>query len=85
VLSITGAMSIALKLTLPILLKRMTTILLFRIAMLVWIPTYGILGLLPILARNMDLSAIPIWIGLVIVLFLSRVGSLAFSYVSEGN
>jgi hypothetical protein len=78
-LSLMGAISIALKLSLPIVLVKTSSIAVFRITLLAWLPTFAGLALLPALARKTGSPSIPLWIGLGVVLFLSRVGCLAFS------
>ncbi|KAH8922978.1 MFS general substrate transporter [Atractiella rhizophila] len=74
-LSIGGFVSICLKVSLPLILKRTTALRMFKITLIAWIPTFAGLGLLPLLSS----SPVLLWIGMGIVLFLSRVACLAFS------
>lgn len=76
-----GMIALALKLTLPFILRRTTTLAVFRITLLAWLPTFAGLALLPALARLTGSPSVPLWIGLGVVLFLSRVGCLTFSLI----
>jgi phosphoglycerol transferase MdoB-like AlkP superfamily enzyme len=80
-----GTLSISLKLSLPLVLTRHSSISVFRIALIAWPFTFAGLALLPAMARAAGSPSVPLWLGLAIVLFLSRIGCLSFSYVYSTN
>lgn len=79
-----GFVSILLKASLPIFLRRIDALHVFRFTLLTWPLTFAFLPLLNILARatGPERSAraeAGLWIAISFVLFMSRLGSLAFS------
>lgn len=79
-----GFVSIVLKASLPIFLRRIDALHVFRFTLLTWPLTFAFLPLLNLLARatgperNVRAEAV-LWIAISFVLFMSRLGSLAFS------
>jgi hypothetical protein len=81
-----GLVSIPLKLSLPFILTRMSTLGVFRIAMHSWPITFASLPLLGLLARVLGPDRTGtrealLWVAISTVLFLSRVGCMAFGWV----
>lgn len=74
-----GLVSIGLKATLPVFLRRFGVLPTFRFTLLTWPLTFALLPALNALARAH--SAAALWAAVGGVLFLSRLGTLAFSYV----
>jgi hypothetical protein len=84
-LSLMGTLSIALKLTLPVILRRRSVLGVFSACMRVWPLTFAMFPLLGWLAslhqskesgRSSDSAWL--WLAVGLVLFLSRVGTLTF-------
>jgi hypothetical protein len=78
-----GLLSIPLKLSLPFILTRWSTLTVFRVTLRAWPVTFGALPLLSMLVRALGLhrSAAQealLWAAISVVLFLSRVGSMSF-------
>ena len=77
-----GAVSIGLKASLPIFLRRYDALTVFRFSLLTWPVTIGLIPLLNVIARH-DARQVFLWVAITFVLFMSRLGSLAFSCVSS--
>ncbi|OCH87038.1 MFS general substrate transporter [Obba rivulosa] len=82
-LSAMGAVSIALKLCMPILLRRAGTSNLFAFCMQVWPVTFASMSVLSVIAQRVEAAGGQAleWVAVGTVLFLSRVGCLAFSII----
>jgi hypothetical protein len=82
-LSIMGLVSIGLKASLPIFLRRYDALTVFRFTLWTWPVTLGLIPILNIIARHGSSAKNQalLWVAVTIVLFMSRLGSLAFSYV----
>ena len=83
-LSIMGFVSILLKASLPIFLRRFDALNVFRFTLQTWPVTFALMPLLNILARHAannpsGQSQAILWLTISFVLFMSRLGSLAFS------
>ena len=74
-----GTLSIFLKLAMPFFLRRLGTLTVFRWCMRSWAATFAAMAFLPAVARNGGVAAE--WTAVSGVLFLSRIGCMAFSYV----
>ncbi|KIP03902.1 hypothetical protein PHLGIDRAFT_15569 [Phlebiopsis gigantea 11061_1 CR5-6] len=87
-LSIMGLVSIGLKATLPVFLRRFGVLTMFRFTLLTWPVTFALMPALNALARAggggdarpARLEA-ALWAAVCVVLFMSRLGTLAFSIV----
>jgi hypothetical protein len=82
-LSIMGLVSIPLKLSLPFILTRTSTLAVFRVTLRSWPITFASLPLLGLLARVLGpdrtgTQEALLWVAISTVLFLSRVGSMSF-------
>ncbi|KAI0332370.1 MFS general substrate transporter [Cubamyces sp. BRFM 1775] len=93
-LAVMGAVSIPLKLCMPTLLRRFGTLAVFDFSMLAWIVTFAFMPLASLVARHATTSTIARavedttrdtsvgeWTMVGFVLFLSRLGCLAFSII----
>ncbi|KAI0688763.1 MFS general substrate transporter [Cytidiella melzeri] len=85
-LSIMGFVSIGLKASLPIFLRRSDALTAFRVTAQVWPLTFALMPVLNVIARLIGPERSPavealFWIAISIVLFLSRISALAFSIV----
>jgi hypothetical protein len=83
-----GLVSIPLKLALPFILTRISTLAVFRIALRAWPVTFAVLPLLGLLARALGPNRTAaqealLWVAIAIVLFLSRVGCMAFGWAAR--
>jgi hypothetical protein len=81
-----GFVSIFLKLSLPLVLARRTTLSVFRFALRSFVATFAALPLLNLLARTFGPLRTPaqdalLWLAIAGVLFLSRLGCLGFGLV----
>lgn len=74
-----GTLSIFLKLAMPFFLRRLGTLTVFRICMRSWAATFAAMALLPAVAQRGGAAAE--WAAVSGVLFLSRIGCMAFSCV----
>ena len=77
-----GTLSIFLKLGMPFFLRRFGTLTVFRWCMRSWAATFASMALLPVVARNARGAAEGVaaeWAAVSVVLFLSRIGCMAFS------
>ncbi len=78
-----GLVSIGLKASLPIFLRRYDALTVFRFTLQTWPVTFGLMPLLHVLARNAEHGGpradALLWAALSFVLFMSRIGCLAFS------
>jgi hypothetical protein len=88
VLSFMGLLSIPLKLSLPFILTRWSTLTVFRVTLRAWPVTFAALPLLSLLVRTFGLDRTPaqeaLLLGaILLVLFLSRVGSMSFGCASR--
>ncbi|KAI0340698.1 MFS general substrate transporter [Trametopsis cervina] len=85
-LSIMGLVSIFLKASLPIFLKRFDTLSVYRFSVQAWPLTFALMPILNIIARvsgperGAAASAL-LWVSISLVLFASRLGTLAFSII----
>ncbi|GBE80717.1 predicted protein [Sparassis crispa] len=82
-LSVMGIVSIFLKLTMPVLLRRFGTLTVFRSCMQSWPVTFASMALLSFVAKQavaMESKAIE-WVAVGFTLFMSRVGCMAFSII----
>lgn len=78
-----GAISIPLKLSLPLILRHWSTATVYRASLRAWPITFAALPLLSLLARYLgenrtSTQEAVLWVAISIVLFLSRVGCLTF-------
>lgn len=85
-LSIMGLVSMGLKASLPLFLRRFDALTVFRFTLLTWPFTFAFMPILHLFARHAAAThtaetKVLLWIAIGIDLFLSRLGSLAFSYV----
>ena len=85
-LSIMGLVSIGLKASLPIFLQRYDALTVFRFTLLTWPATFALIPLLNAIARSGGANGSAaqkafLWVAISFVLFMSRLGCLAFSYV----
>ena len=76
-----GAVSIPLKLGMPLLLRRFGTLPVFVGTMRTWPATFAALPLAALVARAGGGEDGAKWPAIALALFLSRLGCLAFSYV----
>lgn len=74
-----GTLSIFLKLAMPFFLRRLGTLTVFRWCMRSWAATFAAMALLPVVAQRGGAAAE--WAAVSGVLFLSRIGCMAFSCV----
>lgn len=79
-----GLVSIGLKASLPIFLRRFDALAVFRVTLLTWPITFALMPLLNIIARRAaaEHSASAeafLWVAICFVLFMSRLGCMAFS------
>ncbi|KAH9948661.1 MFS general substrate transporter [Amylocystis lapponica] len=82
-LSIMGTVSIFLKLLMPMLLRKLGVLTVFRICMQSWPVTFASMSLLSLVAKSAagaEGKALE-WTAVGIVLFLSRIGCMAFSII----
>ncbi|KZT10758.1 MFS general substrate transporter, partial [Laetiporus sulphureus 93-53] len=82
-LTIMGTVSIFLKLSLPPLLRRFGTLTMFRFCMRSWPVTFASMSLLSLIAQRAvqpEGRAVE-WVAVSFVLFLSRIGTMAFSII----
>lgn len=87
-LSIMGFVSIGLKASLPIFLRRYDTLSVFRFTLQAWPVTFALMPFLNIIARGAgpERSAAAeslLWVAIGIVLFMSRINTLGFGYVGR--
>jgi len=82
-LSVMGLVSIFLKLLVPTLLRRLGVLRMFRICMQIWPVTFASLSLLSLVAQRAvgTEGKVLEWISIGFVLFLSRIGCMAFSII----
>lgn len=83
-LSIMGTVSIFLKLAMPYLLRRFGVLAVFKFCMRSWPITFATMSLLSIIAKRVEAAAegkVGEWIAVSFVLFLSRIGCMAFSII----
>jgi len=82
-LSVMGLVSIVLKLFVPVLLQRHGVLRVFRLCMQTWPVTFAALSLLSLIAQRAvgKEGQVIEWISISFVLFLSRVGCMAFSII----
>ncbi|EPT00739.1 hypothetical protein FOMPIDRAFT_1122034 [Fomitopsis schrenkii] len=78
-LGIMGTLSIFLKLAMPFFLRRLGTLTVFRWCMRSWAATFAAMALLPVVAQRGGAAAE--WAAVSGVLFLSRIGCMAFSII----
>ena len=81
-----GLVSIGLKLALPPFLRRHDALTVFRATLLTWPLTFALMPVLNALARRAASTGgaadtAVLWVAIIFVLFMSRLGCLAFSYV----
>ncbi|KAI0769763.1 MFS general substrate transporter [Trametes elegans] len=87
-----GAVSIVLKLFMPVLLRRFGTLGMFDFAMLAWVATFAAMpfasfvaqrasAATPLVNSTMREASVEEWTAIALVLFLSRLGCLAFSII----
>lgn len=81
-----GLVSIGLKAALPIFLNRYDALSVFRFTLMTWPFTFALMPVMNIIARQAGPEYSPrqealLWVAISFVLFLSRLGSLAFSCV----
>ena len=74
-----GTLSIFLKLAMPFFLRRLGTLTVFRWCMRSWAATFAAMAFLPAVAQSGGVAAE--WTAVSGVLFLSRIGCMAFSCV----
>ncbi|PCH36125.1 MFS general substrate transporter [Wolfiporia cocos MD-104 SS10] len=84
-LAVMGTVSIFLKLGMPALLRRLGVLTMFRICMRSWPITFAAMILLSVIARQVDAAGgagrAGEWVAISFVLFLSRIGCMAFSII----
>lgn len=76
-----GTMSILMKLSMPFFLRRFGVMTMFTVSMQSWPLTFAAMPVLSLIARSAaraNESALE-WVWMTLVLFMSRVGCLAFS------
>jgi hypothetical protein len=81
-----GAISIPLKLSLPLILRHWSTATVYRASLRAWPVTFAALPLLSLFARYLgenrtSAQEAVLWVAISIVLFLSRVGCMTFGSV----
>ncbi len=81
-----GLVSMGLKAVLPVFLRRYDALQVFRFTLQTWPVTFALMPLLNVIARYVGEERTPqgaafLWLAISIVLFMSRLGCLAFSYV----
>lgn len=78
-----GLVSIGLKAALPVFLRRHDALAVFRFTLLTWPFTFGLMPPLNALARRAQTGGAAdealLWVSISFVLFMSRLGCLAFS------
>lgn len=81
-----GFVSIGLKASLPIFLRRYDTLSVYRFTVKAFPVTYALIPILNIIARASGLHRTAaaealLWVAISVVLFMSRINTLAFGYV----
>ncbi|CCL98654.1 uncharacterized protein FIBRA_00656 [Fibroporia radiculosa] len=82
-MAIMGTVSMFLKLSMPFLLRRFGVLTVFRFCMLSWPVTFAFMAMLSIIAKHSEMAegkALE-WTAVSFVLFLSRIGCMAFSII----
>lgn len=79
-----GLVSMGLKAILPVFLRRFDALTVFRFTLLTWPLTFALMPLLNIIARGAGderstRAEAFLWVAVSFVLFMSRLGTLAFS------
>ena len=75
-----GFVSIGLKASLPIALRRYDTLVVYRFTAKVWPLTFALMPILNVIARNVSGEAL-LWVSISVVLLMSRINTLGFGWV----